>query len=167
MRRFAANDFELSPIHAGFSNIIASIKSVKLLSVLSHRFHQLFDELFVLVVRMFMFKGFGDIPPHAKKNRQSKEGYLSDTHNVFEIIEKDGDEWKVRNLELHNRGFSEMPPTLDDAINHQVLLNIGVTKPFAECWVSISDEVEVGQLVLGKLSHHPSQVALGFPILKV
>jgi len=137
------------------------------LSVLPHRFHQLFDELFVLVVRMFMFKGFGDIPPHAKKNRQSKEGYLSDTHNVFEIIEKDGDEWKVRNLELHNRGFSEMPPSLDDAINHQVLLNIGVTKPLAECWVSISDEVEVGQLVLGKLSHHPSQVALGFPTLKV
>jgi hypothetical protein len=39
------------------------------------------------------------------------------------------------------------------------------TSAFSE--MSISDEVEVGQIVLGKLSHHPSQVALGFPTLKV
>jgi hypothetical protein len=114
-----------------------------------------------------MFKGFGDIPPHAKNTRKSKKAYLSDTHNVFEIIEKDGGEWKVRNLELHKRGFSEMPLTLDGAINHRALLELGVTKPLAECWVSFSDDVVVGQLVLGRLSHHPSQIELGFPTLKV
>ena len=108
---------------------------------------------------------------------KTKKAYLTDTYNLFRIEEQDGRTWLITNLTLETKGFKELP-TDWSALTDQILsMNRGVSSPTKSCWVLVNGQCSVrgasrassmGDIVLGKLSHHPAKsTQKGFPTLNI
>ena len=80
-----------------------------------------------------------------EEGKHRKENDLTDTYNLFKFEELDDFTWLVTNLALEEKGFED-----------------------CSCWVVVNEQCKPGDIVLGKLSHHPDQsMKKGFPVLDI
>ena len=99
---------------------------------------------------------------------KTKKAYLTDTYNLFRIEEQDGRTWLITNLTLETKGFKQLPTDLPEVIDQILSMNRGVPNPTKSCWVLINGKCNEGDIVLGKLSHHPAKsTQKGFPRLNI
>ena len=99
---------------------------------------------------------------------KTKKAYLTDTYNLFRIEEQDGRTWLITNLTLETKGFKELPTDWSEVLDQILSMNKGVANPTKSCWVLINGQCNEGDIVLGKLSHHPAKsTQKGFPTLNI
>lgn len=92
--------------------------------------------------------------------------YLTDTYNFFRVDRQDGTTFLVTNLEVERLGGTEAADTLEEAIAHAALVQVGAIPGGKQCWIYIDKpDVQVGEVLFGRLSHHPRQTEKGFPTL--
>ena len=80
----------------------------------------------------------------------------------------------ITNLTLETKGFKELPTDWSELTDQILSMNRGVSSPTKSCWVLVNGQCNVrgaswrsrassmprvfqGDIVLGKLSHHPAK----------